>query len=211
MPTRGFQSAVDTRLTFGIGSNESTDSVIVVWPDQTFQVVKSVGKNQKIELNQIDASGTFSYSRFHAAKPLFRNSTNELSIPYRHNENKFVEFNRESLIPHMVSAEGPAAAVGDVNGDGLEDIYFGNGKWKYSSLFIQQKAGGFKRTENKFFVQDSTYEEVDAEFFDADNDGDNDLFVVSGGNEWNNQSVYMQSRLFVNDGSGKIHDRQKYS
>ncbi|MEP7128635.1 MAG: VCBS repeat-containing protein, partial [Chitinophagales bacterium] len=204
MPTRGFQSAVDTKLTFGIGMSESIDSVIVVWPDQKFQTIKSVAKNKLIKVNQKDASGLFSYARFHQEKPLFTNSTTELSISFKHQENKFIEFNRESLIPHMVSAEGPAVAIGDVNGDGLEDLYLGNAKWKLPSMLVQQKSGGFKEVQSKVLDQDSTYEEVDAEFFDADNDGDNDLFVVSGGNEWNNKSVYMQSRLYLNEGSGNF-------
>ncbi len=202
--SKGFQSAVDTRLLFGIGKEPTIDSIVVVWPDRIFEVLKAIGRNQKIEVRQEKASGVFDYQRFHAGKPMFQNTSDQLGIAYRHKENDFVEFNREALMPHMVSREGPACAVADVNADGLEDVFLGNGKWVKPSLFIQQKSGGFKEQDNKIFAADSTYEEVDAAFFDADNDGDQDLFIISGGNEWSNNSQYMQPRLFINDGKGEF-------
>jgi hypothetical protein len=207
--TKGFQSAVDTRMTFGIGKESSIDSLIIVWPDKTYQLLKSVQGNQKIEVDQNKASGSFDYSRFHTEKQIFKNATNQLGITYRHKENDFVEFSREALIPHMVSREGPACVIDDVNNDGLDDIFFGNGKWVAPSLYLQQKSGGFKEQPNKLFAADSTYEEVDAAFFDADLDGDKDLFIVSGGNEWFNNSEFMQPRLFLNDGEGNFSVRKK--
>jgi hypothetical protein len=202
--TKGFQSSVDTRLIFGVGKEKTIDSLVVVWPDRTFQVLRSVSANQKIDVAQDKATGHFNYDRFHVEKPLFQNATDQLGINYIHKENDFVEFNREALIPHMVSREGPACSIADVNGDGLDDIFLGNGKWVKPSLFIQQKTGGFKEQANSLFARDSTYEEVDAAFFDADLDGDQDLFVVSGGNEWWDNSPYMTPRLFLNDGHGNM-------
>jgi enediyne biosynthesis protein E4 len=209
MATRGFQSAVDTRLIFGTGKETKIDSLVVVWPDKTYQVTKSVSSNSKIEFVNESASGLFDYSRFHQEKPLFQNEPKQAGIDFRHRENNFVEFNREALIPHMVSAEGPACAIADVNGDGLEDVFLGNGKWARSALYVQQKSGDFRSETNFFSEADTTYEDVDAAFFDANKDGDKDLMVVSGGNEWSGNSEYMQPRIFFNDGKGKFTIRKK--
>ncbi|HWA33408.1 MAG TPA: VCBS repeat-containing protein [Cyclobacteriaceae bacterium] len=207
MATRGFQSAVDTRLTFGLGNTDGVDSAIVVWQDGSSEIIKDIKKDQRIEVDQNNAKPGFSYTRFHREKPLFHDVTKRLKIDFDHAENRFVEFNREGLIPHMVSAEGPAIAVGDANGDGLDDVYLGNAKWARSGLWIQQKSGEFKNQQSALFRSDSTYEEVSAEFFDADKDGDNDLFVVSGGNEWSNNEEYMQPRLLLNDGKGNFTNK----
>lgn len=202
MPTRGYQSSVEPRMTFGIGRTTEIDSVIVIWNDGRFQSVKGVKANQKMTLSQDDAAGTFDYSRFHHATPLLKAAGDD--IPYRHHENKFVEFNREALIPHMFSSEGPAAAVGDFNGDGLDDLFLGGAKWKEASLLAQSASGKFVPTRQPAIAVDSTYEDVDAAFFDADGDKDLDLIVVSGGNEFSGQSEYRNSRLYINDGKGSF-------
>lgn len=209
MATRGFQSAVDTRITIGIGSNQQVDSVIVVWQDGSSQTLKDVKRDQRLEFDQNQAVGKFSYDLFHREKPMFSDVSAELKIDFKHKENKFVEFNREGLIPHMVSAEGPAVSIADVNGDGLDDIYLGNAKWEIASLWIQKKSGAFESLPSPAFRADSTFEEVSAEFFDADGDGDKDLFVVSGGNEWSNNEEFMQPRLLFNDGKGNFSRVQK--
>ncbi len=197
--TRGFQSAVDTRLLFGTGNITSADSLVVVWPDRKFEVMKAVAVNQRILATHDKALGVYDYSQFHNQSPLFHSLAEPLGIDFKHQENSFIEFNREVLMPHMVSAEGPACALGDINGDGLEDIFLGNGKWAIPVVYLQQGSGNFRRDENELFRQDSTYEDVDAALFDADGDGDNDLLVVSGGNEWYANSEYMQPRLYINE------------
>jgi enediyne biosynthesis protein E4 len=200
MPTRGYQSAVDYRLLFGTGLAGESDSLLVIWNDGTFQKLRQVKSNQRLTLDQANASGSFDYSVFHKGQPLFRRV--DAGISYRHWENKFVEFNREGLIPHMFSAEGPAAAVGDINNDGKEDIFLGGAKWKRGHVFIQTTGGKFKETDQPALKADSTYEDVDAAFFDADGDKDIDLFVVSGGNEFSGKSEYRNSRLYLNNGKG---------
>jgi hypothetical protein len=200
MPTRGYQSSVDPRLNFGVGRKPEIDSLVVIWNDGSFQTIRNVKSNQRIILDQNKASRKYDYNRFHQSKGMLKNVDD--GIPYRHLENKFVEFNREPLIPHMVSAEGPAAAAGDVNGDGREDLFLGGAKWKTGSLLVQTPEGKFMPTMQPAIDADSTYEDVDAVFFDADNDKDPDLFVVSGGNEFSGQSEYMNSRLYLNNGKG---------
>jgi len=200
MPTRGYQSSVDPRLTFGLGHTEEIDSLIVVWNDGSFQKMDHVKSDSRMTLDQKNASGKFDYGRFHRSNRMLKPVDD--NIPYRHAENKFVEFNREALIPHMVSAEGPAAATGDINGDGRDDLFLGGAKWKAASLLTQQPDGKFIPTMQPAIFADSVYEDVDATFFDSDNDKDMDLLVVSGGNEFSGQSEYMNSRLYINDGKG---------
>jgi enediyne biosynthesis protein E4 len=201
-PTRGYQSAVDTRLIFGLGEKTSFDSLIVVWPTGEFQKLNSVNADQTLKVNQTDANGFFNYAQFHPTETLFKRSTDKVSLPYKHKENSFVEFNREQLLPHMLSAEGPAAAVGDINGDGLEDIFLGGAKRFKAECYLQNKKGIFTRFVQPDIEADSIYEDVDAALFDADSDKDLDLFIVSGGNEFNGKSPYRKPRLYLNNGNG---------
>ncbi len=202
MPTRGFQSSVDTRLTFGTGNSSVMDSLVVVWTDGSFQTLVKVKAQQQIVLRQNNASGHFNYAKFASGNTYFTEDKTTLKPAYKHVENDYVEFDRQSLMPFMVSAEGPAAAIGDVNSDGLDDIFLGGGKWQMGKIFIQSKNGRFITIAQPLIEADSTYEDVDAVFFDFDKDGDVDLFVVSGGNEFSGKSKYMSPRLYLNDGIG---------
>jgi hypothetical protein len=202
MPTRGYESSVDHRLLFGTGTADEIDSLLVIWNDGSFQKQTSIKTNQRISLDQNSASGSFDYEVFHKAQPLLK--AVDTGLPYKHRENKFVEFNREALIPHMFSAEGPAAAVADINGDGRDDIFLGGAKWKMAHVYVQTPDGSFKKTSQPNIEADSTSEDVDATFFDADGDQDKDLFVVSGGNEFSGKSKYRMPRLYLNDGKGNF-------
>ncbi len=204
MPTRGYESSVDYRLNFGTGQNTALDSVTIIWPNDSFQTLKSVKCNQWLTVRQSDATGKFDYDLFHKQSRFFQKDEDKLGINYKHRENKFVEFNREALIPHMVSAEGPGAAIADVNGDGLEDIFIGGAKWQMSGLFLQTSAGKFVQSHQHALERDSVQEDVDAVFVDVDNDKDQDLVVVSGGNEFNDTSAYLMPRLYVNNGKGEF-------
>jgi enediyne biosynthesis protein E4 len=204
MPTRGFQSSVDYRLTFGTGKSKSIDSLLVIWNSGKFQKVKAQQTSQRLVLDETNALGMFDYSVFHQGKILFRNVSDSVQFPYRHQENVFAEFNREQLIPHMMSAEGPASAVADINGDGRDDIYLGGAKRKEGKIFIQNANGKFAELPQPVLKQDSVYEDVDAECFDVDGDDDRDLFVVSGGNEYTGKSKYRKPRIYLNDGKGNF-------
>lgn len=203
MPTRGFQSAVDTRLIFGLGNRRLLDSIGVVWPGGAIQVLKNVARNQVLELKEVEAAGKFDYAIFHKRTNIFKKiNTDSLGLKFKHRENKFVEFNRESLIPHMMSAEGPGVAVGDINGDKLDDIYLGGAKWQEGYLFTQDRNGIFTRSRQPEIEVDSTSEDVGSIFVDVDGDKDLDLAVISGGNEFSGSSTQMKPRLYLNDGVG---------
>jgi hypothetical protein len=136
---------------------------------------------------------------------MFEEVTSTISVGYKHLENTYFDFNRELLIPFKVSIEGPKMAVGDVNGDGLDDFYVGGAKYQAGQLFLQKGTGFVPSKQTAFFV-DSLYEDVDALFFDADGDKDQDLYVVTGGNEFYDQMPEQFDRLYLNDGKGITSD-----
>jgi hypothetical protein len=130
--------------------------------------------------------------------------TAQANINYLHEENPFNEFDREPLIPFMTSREGPALAVGDINKDGLDDVFIGSSKSKKPAIFIQHSDGKFVKSDQPALDADSTYEETDACFIDVNNDHNTDLVVASGGNEYFGNSEYLLPRVYLNDGKGSL-------
>ena len=210
-PVRGYQSNVELGLHIGLGDTSRIDSVIVIWPDHKYQKLGNIHYNSSIEvvynphLKQID----FGQLKLSKVKPiLFEDITQRIGIDFNHVENEFVEFKRERLMPHIVSTEGPALACGDVNSDGFEDIYIGGSKREKGALFLQDKNGFFYKNKYASLLDsDSTFEDVDAVFADIENDGDLDLVVASGGNEFWGDSEYLTQRIYLNDGSGNFYDK----
>ncbi len=204
MPTRGFQSSVEPVLNFGLGDINILDSLEVIWPTGEYQVLKNIPAGQTITLRQTNAKKHYDYSSGNEYRPLFRDITKNVRLDYSHRENRFIEFNREPFIPHFLSTEGPALAIEDVNGDGLEDLFLGGAKYQSGGIFLQNRPGGFEPIIDSVFIEDSRSEDVDAAFFDANGDGLPDLYVVSGGNEFFGKADPLKDRLYINEGNGRF-------
>ena len=202
-PTRGFESSVDYVLTFGLGKIDTVQSVTVTWPDGRVGVTRSVAANQRITIKQTESAKP-PYSLPPPPRQLLTDVTQRMSFPFVHHENDYVDFDRERLMPKMLSTEGPLMAVADVNGDGLDDVFIGGAKGQPSAILIQQEAGSFVRTNEKLLAQDSTAEDVGAVFFDANGDGHPDLYVSTGGSEFSEGSPALEDRLYLNDGKGNF-------
>jgi hypothetical protein len=200
--TRGFQSSVEPVLHFGINNSEIIDSIIIIWPDNNYQKLTNVPANQVLTISPDKNLMSFDWTRL---KPLhklwFDTVDNSRLIAAADEENTFDDFIRERFIPYKTSTEGPALAVGDVNGDGLQDVYLGGSKFHPGRLFIQTE-GGFQFREIPDFDRDKIMEDVDADFFDMEGDGDPDLFVVSAGSEFYGKRPELKDRIYVNDGKG---------
>jgi hypothetical protein len=208
MPIRGFESSIDPRLNFGLGDRTTVEKVLVQWPDGTEYTMNSVPTNQIIKLSMgKDVSAPAAMTGNSAGvKKIFEPL--EKIIDYTHHEADFVDFDRDRLVFQMLSNEGPRMSKADVNGDGLEDVYIGGAKGSSGALFIQQKSGAFRRSNEKLFDADQTSEDMGSEFFDADGDGDLDLYVCSGGNELPTTSSALADRLYINDGKGNFEKKK---
>ncbi len=196
IPSRGFQSSIDYVMTFGIGTKK-IDSLKVIWPNDKFQTIKKVAANSTITLNIADAKNTF-VPKKEMFKPLFKEQANTL-IP--HKENDYIDFDYEGLISKMLSQEGPSLAVADINNDGNDDLFIGGAKGTPGKIYLNNGNSNFTPTNQPALNSDAMFEDTAASFFDADNDGDIDLLVGSGGNEKADQANY-KNRLYLNNGKG---------
>ncbi len=199
-PVRGFQSTFDRKIHFGMGECLSIDSLLVQWPDGKDQRLYDIPVNQHLVVNYKDASKPMildSCEDF--GNQVFNELSTQTSIEYSHRERRFNDFDIQPLIPHMYSREGPGITVGDVNGDGLEDFFVGGSTGFSGEVFIQETNGRFSSHP---ITGNRSYEDMGALFFDADGDGDNDLYVVSGGTGLPPGNPFYADRLYVNNGRG---------
>lgn len=204
--TRGYLSAVEPLLHLGLASHKPISSLILYWPDGTTQRLENIPINQRLKISYSPSK----YSDPPKTKPLFKPIENEINWQYKHAENDFDDFARESLLPHKMSQFGPAVAVGDVNGDGLEDVFIGGAKGQAAMMYVQESNGQVMPIPSNAWERHKAFEDVSAVFSDVDGDGDVDLWVGSGGNEDELESGAYGIRLYENQGTGKfqIHTRR---
>lgn len=200
--SRGFQSATAPEVHFGLGKTAGPVGMRVVWPDGKIQNLEEQAVNQTIVLDYANAEASQIPSNLRLTIPHI--SVAEWNVDFKHREDEFNDHLREYLLPRKYSHEGPAMAVGDVNGDGLDDIYFGGAKDQPGELWIQENNGKFKRQIARVFEQLQRAEDIEARFFDADGDSDLDLYIASGGNEQAAGMLFNYDRLYLNDGKGNF-------
>ena len=200
MPSRGFQSSVDYKQIIGLGA-DSNVRLAITWPDQSISFINHPGVNKEIVLKQGDYVNDVELPN---PKKKMASLTERKSGFDKHEENQYIDFYQERAIPEMLSCEGPRAAVADINGDGLDDIYIGGTPQHEGQLYLQTSDGHFTKKEENAFKAFTTFEDGAVLFFDCDGDGDADLFVSAGGNEALPLSRELQHRLFINDGKGNF-------
>jgi len=207
IPSRGFQSSMDYVMTIGLGTTENIDSLRVIWPDDKTQKFTNIQANQVLTLNQTDASEIqLPFKKDERETLLTELSNNEF---FSHQENNYSDFDHEGLISKMLSQEGPALAIGDINNDGNDDVYLGGAKGQSGTIYLHTGDGKLKINPQQVFVSDANYEDTAASFFDADGDGDIDLMVGSGGNQIGEEKTY-KTRLYLNDGKGYFSKSDNY-
>ena len=197
MPSRGFQSSVDYKLVFGLGSIKKIDSIKVFWPNKKVQKLININTNQTVVINIKNSEKGYETIRNGIRKTYFTTIKQPFTA---HKENEYVDFNFEGLTPKMLSKEGPAIAVGDVDKNGLDDVFIGGAYNQKGKLYFQSNIGKFT-TSN--FTSDAIFEDTCANFIDIDNDNDLDLIIGSGGNFENARTGV---RAYINDGKGNFGD-----
>ena len=200
-PSRGFQSSVPYRLHFGLGKINSLDSLEIYWPDRKRSVIRDIQIDQILEIDRDNLQ-----SESVDPKPTFiiKKTEGQQLIDFKHDENYYVDFDSERLLPHMFSNEGPCIANYDLNNDGIQDFYIGGAKGQTGQLFLSD-TNGFKKVSKPFDLHKES-EDVEAVFFDADNDGDQDLYVASGGKAYSTLSRTLNDRFYRNESGKFIYD-----
>lgn len=199
-PVRGYQSSVDYTLNFGLGKQKEVKQVKVFWSADSATVITNPAINSTLTIKKKDA--VLVNVDQHLAVPLFKDISRGSGIDFRHRENQYVDFKREFLMPYELSRQGPKMAKGDINNDGLEDVFIGGAAGQSGSLYVQQENGSFKLATSQPWAMDGIAEDIGSVLFDADKDGDADLYIVSGGSEWMMAGTELQDRLYINDGKG---------
>lgn len=196
--TRGYFSASEPVLHFGLGEHTVVDELVLTWPDGSQTTLEHVEADQLLEVDYNSAPKT-PKAPTATGTALFR----EVNAPaFRHQENDFDDFNREILLPHKQSTNGPPLVAADVNADGLEDFFVGGALGQAGQLFLQQPDGSFKPASSQPWAKEAGQEDVGALFFDANGDQHPDLYIASGGSEWTPSSVNYADRLYLNNGKG---------
>ena len=204
VPVRGFQSSMDPRPNFGLGKATQIDSLLVHWYDGTKSKLTDIEVNKTIDVKKNEEESKASNLIKKDGVELFEDVTDQFKIGYKHKENEFVDFDRDRLIYHMLSTEGPALCTADFNGDRREDFYIGGATDQSGQVYLQMANGGFKEGTSAIFSDDVLSEDVSCSCVDIDGDNDIDIYVASGGNEFPTTSSALIDRLYINDGRGNF-------
>lgn len=198
---RGIYSTSESIVHFGMEDLVKADSLVVIWPDNKKSVLRNIKTNQTISVFWNKTSGGKElYTNLNPS--LFKEDTSSFGIQYEHKENSFDDYEEQVLLPHKLSQFGPAMAVGDANNDGMPDVFLGGATGSPAKLYTQNKDGSFSASNEELWKKDDDYEDVDAVFVDINKDGYQDLYVVSGGNEYPANDLHYVDRLYLNDGRG---------
>ncbi len=205
-PVHGFQSSMQLPIHIGLYKTK-IDSAFLIWPDNKYEPIE-IKPNQLQQFSYAGNLPTFNYNKltsyFKNTSAAVEDITAATGLSYKHTENLFDEFNREQLLPHMLSTEGPALAIADINHDGLEDVFVGASKTFHNAIFLQTKDGKFIQKAEPEMLQDSMWENVDAVWVDVNNDSHVDLVIASGGNEYYGGDQHLLPLVYLNDGNGSL-------
>ncbi len=206
--SRGFQSSVTNKLHFGLGKTTTIDSILIKWPEGVYSKLSSVNSNQVLAINHPNKEEELNITSNKNPQYFTALSDSIFGIDYKNNENVFDDYALQLLLPQKQSEKGAALAVADIDNDGDDDFFVGNAKGAAAVLYIQDKNGTFKISSVKTFKKDLDFEDNKALFFDMDSDGDQDLYVCSGSYEDNENSLWLQDRIYENDGKGNFTKTQ---
>ena len=201
---RGMYSTSEQIVHFGLGTAQKTGRIKIVWADGSTQFLNAMPSNtSRVVIQKTAVEPPIKTIALHKKQKILKKVFFK-GLQWQHIENEYDDYKQQILLPHKMSRFGPALATADVNGDGLEDIYFGGAKGQSAGLFLQNKQGKFQTWQEAFWKKDALYEDIDALFFDVDSDGDKDLYVVSGGNFAPKNSSQYTDRIYINKGNGQF-------
>jgi len=201
--SRGFLSSVQNIINFGLGDATRINEVLIEWPNQKFTTLYDLEVNQIITLDQ-KHSIPLKTDKIENAMVFEAINPSQKGITFKHKENNFDDYQKQILLPHSQSTNGPFIDKADVNNDGLVDFFIGGAAGQSGELYIQTNNGGYSKQESLTWMNDLDYEDLGVLFFDADNDNDQDLYIVSGGSEFGDNSDLYQDRIYLNDGKGNF-------